>query len=212
MKSYRAFLIALFSLFCVILNAQYFAGGSISLNTFGGTYDNGTTKTDKTSSFGFNISPRIGKFVSEKIAIGVGLDLSYNKQKEARDPERISRSSYIGFIPFLRYYAVKVNKFSIYGQGNLGLSFSNSSVKEGATTTDGPKISGLGLNIFPALSYDLSDKFSLETTLNFLKLGYNYSTSKTGSIKDHSSEFAFYGRSTIIAELGTISIGAIYKF
>ncbi len=212
MKSCRAFLFALFSLFCININAQLFVGGNFSVNASGGSFDNGTTKTDKPSSFAFDLSPQIGYFLSDTIAVGFGLDFTYNKSKFPGNPETISRSSSIGFIPFIRYYAIKLNKFSIYGQGNIGLSFSRSSTKEGSTTTDGPKTTSLSINIFPGLAYDLTDKLSLETSLNFLNFGYYNSTTKEGSIKNHSSSFNFGAGLNNIVQVGNISIGAIYKF
>ena len=212
MKSSRVLLIAFFSLFYVSLNAQFYVGGNFGFTTTGGSVDNGTTNTDRPSSFGFNFAPHVGKFLSESIAVGVGLDYSFNRSKTPGDPEIISRNNSIGLVPFLRYYAIRLDKFSIFGQGSLGLFLSNSSTKTGATTTDGPKVTRLAMNIYPGLAYDLSDRISLETSLNFLSFGSNNSTTKTGSIKTHSSSFNFGGGLDNIVNIGAITVGAIYKF
>jgi len=212
MKSDRIFLIAFFCFFCVSLNAQVFVGGNFSLNTSGGHNTTGTTKTDNPSSFGFNLSPKAGIFLSEKFAAGAALDISYSGTKTPGNPETASKSSTIGIIPFLRYYAIKFNKFSVFGQGNLGLSFSNSSTKTGGTTTDGPKTTRLYLNIVPGLAYDLTEKLSLETSLNFLSFGYYHTTSDDGNSKDITSSFGIGAGLDNIVTVGNISIGAIYKF
>lgn len=212
MKADRILLISLFSFFCVSLNAQVFVGGNFSLNTSGGSTTNGTVKTDKISTFGFNLSPKAGMFLSEKLAAGAALDISFSNTKTPGIPETTSKSSTIGISPFLRYYAIKMNKFSVFGQGTIGLSFSNSSTKAGTATTDGPKITRLYLNLFPGLAYDLSDKLSLETYLNFFSFGYNNITSKNGTSKDKTSSFGIGAGLDNIVNVGSITIGAIYKF
>jgi outer membrane protein len=212
MKSIKIVLIALFSLFYVSLNAQLFIGGSFGLHGSGGNTDDGTTTTDKTSSFGFSISPRVGKFLTEKVAVGLEVDFNYNHSKTPGVNEVISNSSTIGFSPFLRYYVISFNKFSVFGQGNVGLSFSGSSTKTNGTSNDGPKITRISLNIAPGLAYDLSDKLSLETSLHFLGLGFDESISKQGTSTDRNSNFNFNAGLDNISQLGAITIGAIYKF
>ena len=212
MKSVRISLIVLFSLFIVSLNGQVFTGGNISLHTNGGSQNDGTTTTDKTSNFNFGLSPKVGIFLSEKVAAGVAFDFEYSRSKIPGNTEIISKSSTFGFTPFLRYYAVKVNKFSIFGQGNIGMSFSNSNSKIGGISNDGPKITRVYLSIYPGLAYDLSDKLSLETSLNFLSLSYNNVTSKNGSDTDKTSTFNFGTGLDNIITVGNITVGAIYKF
>lgn len=212
MKTNRIFLIAFFAFFCVSLNAQVFVGGNFSLNTSGGSTTNGAVKTDRPSSFNFDLMPKAGIFLSEKLAAGAALDLSFSMNKTPGTPEITSKSSTIGIIPFLRYYALKIDKFSVFGQGNVGLSFSNSSSNGDVVSTTGPKVTRIYVNLFPGLAYDLSDKLSLETTLNFLSLGYYNTTSKTSSSKNITSSFGVGAGLDNIVTVGNISIGAIYKF
>ena len=212
MKSGKTFLIALFSFFYVSLTAQIFVGGNIGFHTSGGSFYNGTITTDKPTTYNFNVSPKVGKFLYEKLAVGAALDISFAGSKTPGNTEIISKTSTVGLVPFLRYYAIKLNKFSVFGQGNLGLIFSNSTRKEGGVLTDEPKTTMLYLNIFPGLAYDLSDKLSLETSLNFLSFGYYNTTTKNGSSRDKTSNFDLRAGLDNIVTVGNITIGAIYKF
>lgn len=209
MKSCKALIIALCSFTFINLNAQIFVGGSAGFNT---------SKTDheatprKSSSYNLNFRPNAGWFLSEKMALGLELDISISGSKTENATETTSKSSGIGVSPFLRYYAVRWNNFSIYGQGNIGVGFSSSSVKTGTTTNDGPKQTSTYLSFHPGLAYDISEKLSLETSLNFLSFGYSYNTSKEGTFKDKGSNFNVGAGLSNIVSLNTITIGAIYKF
>jgi outer membrane protein len=212
MKSYSVFFITLFSLLCVSLNAQVFVGGNFSFSTSSNKTNDGGTTILKSSSYNFGLSPNVGKFLSEKMAVGLSLDISFIRNSTGVNPETVNKSTSIGGSPFLRYYAIKWNKFSLFGQGNIGLSFSGSSTKTGGVTSNGPKNTSVYLSIYPGLSYDINDKFSLQTSLNFLSLGYNYTTSKIGTYKSKSSGFNVGAGLDNIVTVGTITIGAIYKF
>jgi hypothetical protein len=212
MKKYRLILIGLFTFFCVSLNAQFFVGGNFSLSTSGGSTDNGTTTTDNPSSFIFNLAPKIGKFLSEKVAVGAALNLTFSRTKTPGINEVISKSSTYGIAPFIRYYALKMDKFSVFAQGNVGLSFSGSSIKVGGTSTDGPKTTNIYLNVTPGLAYDVNEKLSLETSLNILSFGYNNTTVKNGDVKDKTSSFNFGAGLGNVVSVGSLTIGAIYKF
>jgi hypothetical protein len=75
-----------------------------------------------------------------------------------------------------------------------------------------PKVARLYLSIYPELSYDLSDKLSLETSLNILSFGYNYVISTQGSSKDKTANFNFGAGLENIASIGEILVGVIYGF
>jgi hypothetical protein len=187
-------------------------GGNFSLYTTGGSTSYGSTTTDKTSTFNLSLSPKVGKFLSEKVAAGVALNINFYQEKIPGLTETITKTSTLGLSPFLRYYAVKLNKFSIFVQDKIGLSFSSSNTKVGSTSTDGPKTTAIYMTIVPGLAYDLSDKFSLETTLNFLSAGYNYTSVKSGSNKDKTTTFNLGAGLDNIVTVGSITVGAIYKF
>ena len=211
MKSSHVIFIFLFSFLCVNLNAQYFVGGNFGLNLSNDKSDNGVT-TSKSTYYNFYLSPSAGKFLSEKVAIGLALNISFTGSTTSPDPETKTQSTSLGVSPFLRYYAIKWNKFSVFGQGNIGYSFSNSSETSDGTKSDGPKTSRYFFSIYPGLSYDVSDKLQLQTSINILSFGYNYTVTKDGSIEDRSSGFNMGAGLTNIVSVSTITVGAIYKF
>jgi outer membrane protein len=188
-----------------------FVGGSFRFNTSNSEH-NGANPPYKTSYYDLNLSPSLGKFISDKVAIGLDLNISLSGNKTDLNPETTSKSSGFGISPFLRYYAFKWNKFSVYGQGNIGLEFSNSSAKTGGITTDGPKNTLVYLSIYPGLSYDITDKLSLQTSINVLSFDYNYLITKVGSLKNTGSSFNIGAGLASIVSVNAISIGAIFKF
>jgi opacity protein-like surface antigen len=212
MKSYRVFSIFLFSLICISVNAQVFVGGNFGFNTTNNKILDGATTIQRGSNFNFALSPLVGKFLSEKFAVGVELDLSLSGSKTSTNTETETKSSSIGVSPFLRYYAIKWNKLSLFGQGNIGVELSNSSLKTGGVTNDGPKGTRLYLSIYPGLAYDITEKLSLQTSLNILSFGYTYFTSKEGTSKNNSSSFNLGAGLGNIVSVNAITIGAIYKF
>lgn len=213
MKSLRILLVAFCSGILINLNAQVFVGGSIG---FHASSDKHVGYDRKSSNYNLNLRPNAGKFLSDKLAIGIAFDISMAGGKTDSNTESntkiISRSTGFGVSPFLRYYAVKWNKFSVFGQGSLGAEFSRSSIKTGVNTNDGPRISLIDCSILPGLAYDISDKISLETSLNILSVGYSYNITKNGGDKETVSNFNIGAGLSNIVSLNAITIGAIYKF
>ena len=215
MKLYPVILIALFSSLCLGLNAQVFIGGGIRF--IGSTTENQKADKpfDKESTFGVTISPNVGVFLSEKVAIGIQLNFSTITEKRGVSGVTTMttyKQSSLGASPYIRYYAWNWNKFSVFFQGNIGVDFSKSTMEVVSTVTDGPKATDLYINVFPALSYDISDKLSLETSINFLSLGYNQSITEYDAFTDKTSGFYFGAGLDNIVTIGTIKVGAIYKF
>jgi opacity protein-like surface antigen len=211
MKSYRILFVALSSFFCISLNAQFFVEGNLGFALSSHKTDNGGT-TQKSTDNSLYLAPGFGTFLSEQFALGLSLDLTFSGHTYGPNPDSKTKSASIGASPFVRYYAMRWNKLAVFGQGNIGFAFSNSSVTTNGTKTEGPKDSNYYLSIFPGLSYDITDKLQLQTSLNFLRFGYVYAVSKDGSTKDTNSNF--YGGATLdnIVSINAITIGAIYKF
>jgi outer membrane protein len=212
MRSSGIYLSVLFFLIFTGINAQVFVGGNTGLERSGGKTDNGTVTNDKPSELSFNISPLAGYFLSDKLAAGAALNLSFTREKSPGTVESITNESTVGINPFLRYYALTWNDFSVFGQGNMGFSFTRETDKVGGTSTDGPKTTRFYVNIMPGLAYNVSDHFSLETSINVVKFGYSHATEKSGSIKNKTSEFGIGAGLDDIIKPGDITIGAIYKF
>ena len=173
-----SFLFLLTLLSAGIVKAQYIAGGSISFSSNGGTVDNGTTTTDQNSRTSFYFNPKAGYFLSDDFLVGVELNLGTNKTTNPGVNERIITSNSFGITPFARYYAIRMDRFAIYGQGQLNVSFGHTKDKTGGTINAEPKTTSFGINIYPGISYDLNDKIQLEAGINLLSLGLNWNSSK----------------------------------
>jgi hypothetical protein len=208
MKNFKLILVVLFTFLFLNANAQVFIGGDfgISSSSYKTLSDNSTEY--KQSGFGYSLSPLFGKFLTDKIALGILADIASGSSKLATDDTHSSKSFGVGAYPFVRYYIIQWNKFSVFGMGTAGIGYSKSK-----SYTDGiieSKNSGLSYSIdfHPGISYTLSDKFSLETEIGLLRLGYVYYSSKSGPTEYHSSNFDFSGN----LNLGGLSFGVIYKF
>lgn len=211
MRTYRVFFTFLFAFFVINLNAQFFVGGNIGFSASTHKNDDGiTTSKATTNSFSFN--PSVGKFLSDKVAFGFDLNLTFSGGTTDNDPETKFKSSTVGGSPFLRYYAITWNKFSVFGQANLGFAITNSSETINGTKTDGPKVSSYYFTIYPGLSYDVSDKLQLQTNINIFRLGYRYNVSNDYSTKETTSNFILGAGLDDIISVPTISVGAIFKF
>ncbi len=202
--------------FSLISNAQFFVGGSFSLNASGGSTETDGTSVDKQSSFSFGLNPKAGYFFSDQFMAGVGLTLSTSSTKIPGDPEVVNRSNTVGLTPFARYYAFNLNKFSLFAQGQLGFSVNNQSQKVGSTTNEGPTTINIGLSAFPGLAYNLNETISLEAYINGFSFALNHSVEKeeNGGIttKDKDTSFGLGANLNSIATTGFITIGAIIKF
>lgn len=216
MKRTIVFLVSVFMLSLVSGKAQLFVGGNLSLSHQGGSYEVGSTSTDKTKTTSFGFYPKAGYFLSDQFAVGAQLGIALSNSKTPGTPETVNSSSTIGLTPFVRYYVLQMDKFSIFGQGHLGLSLGSQKTKSGNTTTKGPKTTTVSLGIFPGVAYDVSDNLSLEIQINALNLGYSLQTVKNDNTdpktKDVTSSFNFGAGLNNIVNTGSISVGAIYRF
>lgn len=212
MKAYKVLFIIMFSFYFAALNAQIFTGGNLNVSTNASNQDNGTLQINKSSTYNVAFSPFAGIFISERLAAGLEIDISFSGSKSLNVNETIRKSSSLGMSPFLRYYAIRLNKLAIFGQGNIGLGFDKSKTKTNAVTTEDSNATRFYLNFFPGISYDISDRFSLETSLHFLNFGYNHIVTKDGTNKYKGSSFGFSSGLSNILSIGSITIGAIYKF
>ncbi|MGM0531554.1 MAG: hypothetical protein ACQER7_09390 [Bacteroidota bacterium] len=113
---------------------QYFFGGSFNFSSSGRTEESGDISRDEGSGTSFRLNPKGGLFLSEDFAIGLGIGINTSWERNTGNPDVIEKSSGFSIRPFARYYVVSMNKFSLFGEGQLGLSSSWSKVEVGETT------------------------------------------------------------------------------
>jgi hypothetical protein len=205
----------------VACNAQYFVGGSLGLSTHSSkTEIDGYGTVKSPSTFGFSITPKVGYYLNPKVAVGLSASFGYSDSTIYTTTPKTEVKTYSWSVsPFARYSFLQFGKFSVLAEATVGINGSSLKTKE-TSTVDGISTFGYGVNVAPILSYDISKKFSLETKLNFLALGFNYTKTKTPAeisatgteqnVKE--SDFGFGVNSNNLVTVGDITIGAIYKF
>ncbi|MFV0290635.1 MAG: hypothetical protein ACK5IJ_07025 [Mangrovibacterium sp.] len=161
----------------------FYVGGSLGFNT-----------TENLTSF--NISPEVGKVVSEKLWVGAKVGFSFSNE-EVGSLE--TKTTSFGLTPYARYYMLRLNKFAIAAQGELSYWMNSTKVGD----ADSSSISSFGFNVYPYLTYDLTDRVVLQTRIN----GFNFGINST----DSNTSFGFGASSNNIVDLDAISIGVLVK-
>ncbi|MEF8985366.1 MAG: hypothetical protein V5A51_12305 [Bacteroidales bacterium] len=194
---------------------QYYFGGSFNFSSSGRTEESGDISRDEGSSTSFGLNPKGGLFLSEDFAIGLGIGINTSWERNPGNPDVIDKSAGFSIQPFARYYVVKMNKFSLFGEGQLGFSSNWSKVEVGGTTTDGPVTNTFGLSVRPGVSNDLNEKVALEAFVNGFNFAVSHKTEKTErggtEVRERSSNFNLGANMDNIFTTGAISVGVIVK-
>lgn len=195
-KLFFAAIIAVFSLGAV--NAQenetstagfdqgdVYVSGRLGFNSF---------KAGEEKSSNFNLSPSVGYFVSDNIAIEAGLNIGSNKY--AND----SKSSSFGGELGANYFFTPADKFSF----TVGAGFAYSTLKrESSSGTESPKVNSFIFAVSPGLNYFVSDSFALRASIGALSYG---STKVDVDGAEASNNFG------LNLNLSNINFGVTYKF
>ena len=227
MKKSTLFLFAFFLFGSTVVKSQMFIGGNISLSTSGGTNLTESETTDLTSYTDLEFGPKIGFFTSDKFALGIELIVGTDRERDVitTGPNDVivkDINNYFTFSPFARYYFFNKNKFSIFGQGTLGISIGSNKIKTDGNVNEGPRFTSFGIGVMPGMSFNLTDKIALEAGINLLDLGWNVSIVKdsyddgtgTGNeidTRDIRSNTYFNASLDNMLNTGAISISAIFK-
>lgn len=168
-------------------NGDAFISGSVG-------FANQSTGDVKTN--GFTVSPRVGYFVSENIAVGVALGYTSTTDKAPGTEDEKNSMFEVG--AFGRYYFTPANKFSLFGQ--LGVAYASSKYEEGDFEA---KSNGFNIGLAPGINYFVSDHFALEATFGLL----GYTTSKPDADGAESTDTFEFG-----VDMSNINFGIVYKF
>lgn len=140
----------------------YLIGGNIG--NIGGTFQGGS------SSFNFNLSPKVAWFVKDRLAIGGQVDLGVGSAKNAGTQFTYS----VG--PMARYYFTKnevgefVKHTTIFAEANVGIGGTNNSKSKVSTN-------GFNAGVGPGLAYFVTENVALEALAKLnLTTGFGNST------------------------------------
>ena len=169
-----------------------FANGDVFISGSAGIF---STKEGEDKISGFEVSPKLGFFVSDNIVFGGAIGFQESKNTSGVTE---AKASTISAGLFGRYYATPASDFSVFGE--LGLNYLSSKVDNGFT--DG-KANGFSVVLSPGVSYFISEHFALEAAIGVL----SYSTVKPDVDGADSTDTFQFGLG-----LNDISLGLVYKF
>ncbi|WP_294822420.1 outer membrane beta-barrel protein [uncultured Flavobacterium sp.] len=177
--------------------ASGFSKGDVFVS---GSLGYSSQKTGEAKATRFGVVPRVGYFVSEKIAIGA--QLGYSSVAEdyfnGLDWSESKTSSFIAGA-FARYYCTPGKTFSFFGQLHANYVTSKTEPSSGEEY----KRNGFEAGLAPGISYFVSDHFALETTFGLL----GYGTSKPDADGAESTDTF-----NLNLDLTAVTFGIIYKF
>ncbi|MBO9199203.1 MULTISPECIES: autotransporter outer membrane beta-barrel domain-containing protein [Niastella] len=146
-------------------------GGSIGYNQ-----TKSGTDTPYTKSNSFHISPAIGLVVKDNLVVGISLTYGHGKIKN-NGSELENKFNDYGAGIFVRKYIPIVNRLYIFGEASANYenikSESTSAFGQNSRTKVVTKSSIGSLEVIPGISFAVTKKFLLETSLNNL-LGVAY--------------------------------------
>lgn len=131
--------------------------------------------SDQYKNTSFNLSPAIGYFFIDNLALGIELPIQYSSMKDT-DDDKMTQSSLV-FAPFLKYYFGNsmmkpyVNGSIGLGKGSVSYDFTMGSNVSYSMTMFAYQL-GAGLSIF------LHEKVSLD-------LGLRWSSTSTTKVEDN---------------------------
>jgi hypothetical protein len=64
-----------------------------------------------------------------------------------------------------------IEKLSVFAEGSIDIGNSSSKETSESITKEVQSATVLGVNVFPLISYDLTDRYSIIATCDFLRLG-----------------------------------------
>lgn len=136
-----------------------------TLGNIGGVFANGT------STFNLSISPKLGWFIKDDVALGAMVNTGLSAGSG-------TTTFNYGVGAFGRYYikdkSIELSKRSRWFlEANAGISGVNKSVKGGSSSNT----NGLGLGVGPGLAYFITPNIGLEALLKYdLTVGFGSST------------------------------------
>ncbi|RZJ31852.1 MAG: porin family protein [Flavobacterium sp.] len=172
-------------------NGDIFITGSVGFNS---------SKTGDAKSNGFDVSPSIGFFVSDNIAVGGRVGYNSTTTNSGAPGADDAKSSTFSIGGFGRYYATPASQFSMFVE--LGLNY-HSTTENAGDGFDDVKSTGFGIALAPGISYFVSDNWALEASIAAL----SYNTDKPDF--DGAESTNNFG---LNVDLSNVSVGVIYKF
>lgn len=209
MKSKLLLIIGLLSAITLTTNAQTEKGKSL----INGSVGFGSSKTDNTStgpsasnqkSNYFTVAPNYGYFISNNLAVGLGLSFLYNKQTANSTniiasttvfSSQIYKQSIFVINPFLRKYVDVAEKFKFFGHLNGGVGYGTIEAKNEYNYTTTPtisedkyKVTSYNVALSPGFAFYPSKKWAIEFSFPLISYNKSEPNEDTNTITISSNE------------------------
>ena len=199
-------------LFCSLnASAQSYIGGSFSFT--GNATTTTATTTNWSNSATLSVAPDFGKFIGEKWAVGIRPTVGFSSS--TNNDGVMARSLSLGINPYARYLLFAYNRFGLWAEADPTLRFTQSRSKgRDGVWQSNTHSSTYGVEVVPALTFQLSRHIVLETQLNLFALslmGLHHSDSDGREY--HTFSCGLRGTTkNVTSTLDDLSIGFLYKF
>lgn len=167
---------------------DFFVTGSVGV---------GSQSTGDNKSNSFNISPRVGYFLMDNIAVGAALGYESGKTKSPGEPDFKQNEFSIGV--FGRYYVTPATGFSLFGQ--LGLDYIHATSEWDVPGAPKNSSNAFQIGLAPGVNYFVSSNFALEATFGILSF-------RTDSPDEGDNTDNF----NLGLNFTNINLGLIYRF
>ena len=141
-----------------------------------GTYLLGATQDITSTSWtDISISPSVGYFLTDEIAVGLGFSYSSNDDNQDITMGGQTVTTSMSFSPFLRYYLNDM----LFATGGFGLNSGTTTFKQEGESDAESSNSGFGLNLGAGLSLMWGERVAVEPAL---LLTTSSSSTKTANV------------------------------
>lgn len=226
----KVFLTLALAAFAFAANAQFVISGNLGFSHSGEKYtlDNKDDYSSNPMKFNnFNLALKAGYQINDNLQAGVLLGYATNSDiteyPEATDPTKTDSKSTrkintINLGVYGRYNITSFGDLNLFAEGTVRIAMGSGKTDYefpgGSTSTDEPKTFGLGIDIVPGVSYQLTDNLSAELYFDFVSLGFHsnkttWDKSVIGVDRTYTDTDFGFG----VNGLGSaLSVGVTYKF
>ena len=154
---------------------QFLVGGNISFSS--ATY--GDEDTYKSKSETLQLSPGVGYFLFDKLAVGTKTEFSFNNSTVYYEDVLKSRSNSITLSPFVRYYILpKDKKLNVFAEVDYSYVQTTQRLLNAGYES---KLKGNGYTVLGGPVYFINPYIALELTLSYNSLKYSSDTYRTNT-------------------------------
>lgn len=202
--------------FAATSNAQFWLGGGIGFDVE--TYETSSSSKVQSSSENttFAFSPKLGVRIADRVDVGAKFTIATTKSipDKKNNEDNWNQTTSWAISPFVRCGFASAGKLTLRGVAEVSVGQSIPETSYGKKTTTGDITTTVAFNLYPMLSYSLSDHFELEADLHFF--GLSVSSSMTDDDDSNYNETRTRVGLTInndnIATSSIMNIGFIFKF